>query len=485
MIKQTKNFIDDTFSNIKNGTKTFTTKQTLNLAKNIIKHASYNQTSQLLKLLEIVTPENRKKNVRAIQKDFAKKGPWSLMLKKLMTETNSDSLEGFFDNFVINQCILAEDIRQDFAKKEGFTPPWFMAISPSMRCNLRCVGCYAAEYSKKDDLPYKDYDRLITQAKKNGTYFFVILGGEPFFHEDNYKIFRKHKDCYFLVYTNGTLLNEKKIKEIKKLRNVAPAISIEGFEKETTERRGKNVWGKIMNAMDLMNKEKMLFGFSATYTKKTASAIASEKFIDLMIKKGCSFGWIFQYIPIGKEPDITLMATPDQREKLRKFSQKVHKEKPIFMADFWNDSPHVGGCMAGGSLYLHINVKGQVEPCVFVQFATDNIKEKSLTECLKSPFFTMLRDKGQSIRSPHRKSDNMLKPCMIIDNPEVLHECVDKCSAKASYESGEQITSYKDNKAYKYLKDDYSKKWGKIADKTWEKEKKNFKYDCGYCKRCK
>lgn len=485
MIKKTTDFLGDTFEGIKNGTKAFTTKQTLNIAKGIIKHASYEQTAQLLKVLEMVTPENRKGNIQGIQKDFARKGPWSLMLKKLMSETNHTSLEGFFDSFVVNQCILAEDVRKKFAKKEGFTPPWFMAISPSMRCNLRCVGCYAAKYSKKDDLPYKDYDRLITQAKEMGIYFFVILGGEPFFHEDNYKIFKKHKDCYFLVYTNGTLLTPERIKKIKDLGNIAPAISIEGFEKETTERRGKGVWNKIMDAMDNMKKEKMLFGFSATYTNKNASVIASDKFIDFMIKKGCSFGWIFQYIPIGAEPDVSLMATPEQRESLRKFSRKVHKEKPIFMADFWNDSPYVGGCMAGGSLYLHVNVKGQVEPCVFVQFSTDNIKEKPLLDCLKSPFFTMIRDKGQSIRSPHRKSDNMLKPCMIIDNPEILHECIKENNAKASYDEGDQISSYKDNKAYKYLKDDYSCHWGKIAEKAWDEEKDDFKYGCGYCKRCK
>jgi MoaA/NifB/PqqE/SkfB family radical SAM enzyme len=485
MITQTKNFLSDTYGDFKRGTKQFTTKQTLNLIKAIVRHASYSQTAQLLKLLEMITPANRKKTIRAIQKDFSQKGPWSKMLKKLMSDTNSTTLEGFFDNFVINQCILAEELRQRFEKKEKFSAPWFMAISPSMRCNLRCVGCYAGKYSKKDDLPYNHYDRLICEAKSIGIYFFVILGGEPFFHKDNIKIFTKHKDCFFLVYTNGTLLNEKKIEQIKHLQNVAPAISIEGFEKETTQRRGKNVYKNILKAMDIMKRKKMLFGFSATFTKKNASVIASDKFIDFMIKKGCTFGWIFQYIPIGENPDINLMATPTQREKLRIFSKKVHSTKPIFMADFWNDSPHVGGCMAGGSLYLHINVKGQVEPCVFTHFSTDNIKNKSLIECLKSPFFKMIRCKGQNIRAPHRKSDNMLSPCMIIDNPEILHECITVHKARASYQESKQITSYGKNKAYQFLKNNYSKSWQKIADKAWKKEKNNFQYDCGYCRRCK
>lgn len=479
-MKKITDSLKENFDDLTKNVKNFSVKQSLQIAKHLMINADSKHIGQIISVLKTIAPANRKNNFAAIEKDFKNKGPWSISIKKLMTQTNKKCLNKFFDNFIANQVILSEDARAAYAKKHGFSAPWFMAISPSMRCNLRCTGCYAGEYSKKDDLPFKDYDRLITQAKSMGIHFFTILGGEPFFHEDNYKIFEKHNDCYFLVYTNGTVITEKVADKIIALGNVTPAVSIEGFEKETEARRGKGVWEKIEATMKMLKEKGIIFGFSATFTKKTADAIASEKFVDLMIKRGCSYGWIFQYIPIGKNPDTTLMATPEQREKLRIFTKKMHKEKPIFIADFWNDAPHVGGCMSGGSLYLHVNVHGDVEPCVFVQFSTDNIKEKSLSDCLNSKFFKMIRDRNQTTRSPHRVSDNMLTPCMIIDNPEVLKECVMSCDAKASYAKGEQITY--ENDTYKYLLN-YSKKWNKIADKAWEKEKKNFCYDC--VKRCK
>jgi len=85
------------------------------------------------------------------------------------------------------------------------------------------------------------------------------------------------------------------------------------------------------------------------------------------------------------------MPTPEQRKKLYETVQRVRLEKPLFMMDFWGDAPYVGGCIAGGRRYIHINPKGDVEPCIFVHFSADNIKEKSLKEALDSDFMRAIR----------------------------------------------------------------------------------------------
>lgn len=432
----------------------------------IFKHGSNSLIAQLLYLLEKLTPNpNNRLGVSTIRKDFAKKGPWYQMLKKLFYEINPKCRQTFINNFAVNSFIIGEYCREQFEKKEGFRPPWFIVISPSMTCNLRCVGCYAGEYSKRDDLPYEVLDKLIDDAKKMGVYFFTISGGEPLFRKDLLKIFAKHNDCYFLIYTNGTLVNTKLAKKLAELGNVTPGISVEGFEKETDARRGKGTYKKVLIAMKNLKKEGVPFGFSATPTSLNSDVLASEKFLDFYTKQGCLFGWYFQYIPIGRKPDINLMATPAQRNRLRLFVKKMRKTKPIFIGDFWNDGPYVGGCMAGGSLYLHVNVKGDVEPCVFVHFAVDNIKKKSLKECLKSKFFYYLRDHVQANRAPKRKSDNLLAPCMIIDNPEVLRDAVKKGNACPTHDGAETIVS--DPKITKAL-DCYSCEWHEITDKVSE-----------------
>lgn len=454
--------------------KGFSAKQALRLIGQIIKRISPKQLAKLLYLLELIAPDKDTRNaVGLARKEFDKKGNWSQLVQKFFKEINPKCREKFIQNLIVNQAFEGKVKRKAFAHQEGFEPPWFILISPTMRCNLNCVGCSTREYSFKNDWSEKLTDRVLNEAKEMGMYFVVTLGGETLIKEDIFDVFKKHNDMYFLIYTNGTLIDEKMAKKLAQVGNVALAISVEGFEKETDARRGKGVWKKILRATEVLKKEGVCFGFSTTMTKQNTNIVCSEKFIDFFIKKGCLFGWYFQYIPVGKNPDINLMPTPVQREKLRKFVHHFcRKTKPILIGDFWNDGPYAKGCLAGGRTYLHVNNDGNVEPCGFVHFATDNIKDKSLKEILNSKFFKEIRKKQQTIDAPESYSDNLLTPCLIIDQPWVLREIVKKCGAFSTHEGAETII--KDPKIIRHL-NQYSKKLHQIEDPIWEKE---------YCKNC-
>ena len=110
------------------------------------------------------------------------------------------------------------------------------------------------------------------------------------------------------------------------------------------------------------------------------------------------------------------MLTPE-REALVRRVRHIRTHKPIQIADFWNDGHLTGGCIAGGRRYFHINARGDVEPCAFVHFAVDTIFGKSLVEILQNPIF-----KAYQKRLPF--SDNLLRPCPLIDVPEALREIV-------------------------------------------------------------
>ena len=168
--------------------------------------------------------------------------------------------------------------------------------------------------------------------------------------------------------------------------------------------------------MDYLREAGAVFGFSSMITCQNASVVASDEFADLLIEKGCLFGWHFLYIPIGRHPDPTLMPTAEQRDMLRRDgAARIRAQKPLWVMDFWNDAPYVGGCIAGGKEYVHINSHGDVEPCIFVHFAVDNIQEKSLEDALASPYFAAIR-----ARQPY--DSNLLRPCMLIDHPHVFRE---------------------------------------------------------------
>lgn len=370
--------------------------------------------------------------VRSVISLFEKKAPPLHLAKRLITQTAPSCRNALINNFFINAIILGARQRKRYEKEEGFRPPFFMVMSPTMRCNLHCYGCYAGEYKKEGELSFELMDRVIQEGKEMGIYFYTISGGEPFVRKDLLDLFEKHHDCAFQVYTNGTLIDPTLAESIVQLGNVVPAISVEGFQEQTDERRGNGIYQRIMEVMDTLREAGAIFGFSATATRYNIELISSEEFIGHYISKGCSFGWYFIYIPIGRSPNLDLMPSPEQRKKMRESLSVIKLKKPIFIGDFWNDGDLVKGCISGGRRYFHINSKGDVEPCVFVHFAVDNINNKSLKEVLTSQFFTEIKK-----RQPFNK--NHLMPCMIIDNPQILREVVKVSGAYPTHKGAQSI----------------------------------------------
>lgn len=379
-----------------------------------------------------------------------------LQTKKQLPRLNRNVRRGAV-NFITNALFYKAPLRDAFQRENGFSPPLVLVISPTMRCNLRCEGCYAGMYTKDEDLPAEVFDRILTEAEEMGIYFIVISGGEPLMYKPLLGMYEKHRDLTFMMYTNSTLIGEEMANRIAELGNVMPCISVEGYEEETDARRGKGVYKKINRAMDNLREAGALFGFSATATRFNNELLVSDEFVDYYIGKGCFIGWYFQYMPVGTEPSLQLMTTPEQRDWRRERINRLRREKQILLSDFWNDGHLVGGCLSGGRSYLHINCKGDVEPCVFAHFAVDNIKEKSLKEVLTSEFFREIRK-----RQPFHK--NLLRPCMIIDHPYILRELVSSCQAFPTHPEAEGIVT----DLAKAL-DEYGSAYGAIADPVWQR----------------
>lgn len=407
---------------------------------------------QWLKVIRGKIYKSKKKEERDFMENLL------INLKRKIVDVAPNVREKIVMNLINNAMIQGQPRRQEFLKKHGINPPNHLVISPTMACNLKCFGCYAWEYSKKNDLPYDVCNRIIDEANAIGIYFFVITGGEPFYWDNLFDFLERHNDSFFQIYTNGLLIDDKAAEKLAQLGNAIPCLSVEGFKEETEARRGIGSWDKIMNTFDTLKRHGVIYGFSVTATRKNSDLVVSDEFIDIMIKKGVFVGWYFNYIPIGKEPDMNLMPTPQQRDYRRKRILEIRKTKNITIADFWNDGNLVQGCMAGGKNYLHINVNGDVEPCVFVHFAADNIKEKSLVEIITSPFFMAFRK-----RQPF--SENLLRPCSIIDNPQMLRDVIAETGAHPTHEGAETIITT----LAKPL-DEYAEVWKCYADKAWETE---------------
>lgn len=389
----------------------------------------------------------------------------SRLFRRVMTELSPHCLKKVANALFINGLLKSSALRNVFAAKYGFSPPFTLLISPTMQCNLQCVGCYSGRYARGKGLSRELIDRILREAKAMGIRFIVFSGGEPLTRKnDLFPLIKKHGDMYFMFYTNGTLIDDAVADKLYQLGNAGAIMSLEGFEDATDSRRGRGVYRQVMDAMDRLKDRGVPFGTSLTVTSKNVEQLTSDEFFDHLYNKGVMITWLFLFMPVGKDPDISLMPSPEQRDYLRHRGIALREKFPIFIADFWNDAPFVGGCIAGGTNYVHINANGDVEPCVFTHMAVDSIVNKSLTDVLNSEFFRMIRSK-----QPY--SDNLLTPCMIIDNPDVFRDVARTCCAHPTHDGAEDVFV----KIREEL-DDYGRRIRALYDPIWEREKADYGY---------
>ena len=440
--------------------KEFAVKQVAKQLLPMVGRMSDKDLGKLLLLASKLAPNDFTRSfIDDIDKMRQKQHPTVELIRRVIRQTSPHVRKRLINSLLINEFMRGNVIREQL-RNQGLAAPQVYLISPTMRCNLRCVGCYAGSYSQKDDLEFEVMDRILAEGKDLGAFWVTILGGEPFIRQDMYEIYKRHNDIFFQVYTNGTLIDKEAARKLAELGNVLVNFSLEGFEEETDARRGKGTFQKIMQGMDNLREMGVPFGFSSMVTRHNVDTIISDEFNDMLIEKGCLIGWHFLYIPVGSHPDTSLMPTAAQRELMRqRGAQRIRNEKPIFVIDFWNDAPYVGGCIAGGRNYFHINSHGDVEPCIFVHLAVDNIKEKSLKEVINSPYFRAIR-----ARQPY--SDNLLRPCMIIDHPHVLRELYAECKP---YPTDGPACGLIAPPICDVL-DRYSGEVAKILDPVWEQE---------------
>ncbi len=375
----------------------------------------------------------------------------------IFTEIDRGVRDRLARNFLVNTMIASATRRDQVEAREGIVLPFTILIDPTSACNLKCTGCWAGAYTKHDELEPELLDRILNEAKELGIYSIVMSGGEPFVYPYLLDMAAKHNDMAFMIYTNGTRIDDAVADRLQELGNIVPAISLEGWEEQTDARRGKGVFNKITAAMGRLRERGIFFGASLTITSQNVEAITSDEFIDFLIAQGARFLWSFHYIPIGRQPDVDLTVRPEQRAYLAERIPHLRKYKPLPIADFWNDGELTNGCIAGGRSYFHITARGDVEACAFAHFAVDNIRDKSLLEVLHSPFFAEYQKRQYF-------SDNKLRPCPIIDNPQVLRKIVQTVGAHATHEGAETLLG---GEIGGFL-DQRSAEWKQISDPIWE-----------------
>lgn len=349
--------------------------------------------------------------------------------------------------------------------KHGCFVPRCLLLDPTNSCNLKCLGCWAAGYHKQENLSCEKLDDILSQAEALKISYCFLSGGEPLVRKaDLLSLCEKHKKITFSAFTNGILIDEAFANRLAELGNFTVALSIEGFKEATDFRRGDGVYDKVIGAMELLKKRDIAFGFSVCYHSKNYKEIASDEFLDDMREKGCWMGWLFTYIPVGNDADMSLVCNAEQRAYVQQKIASYNARHDITIIDFWNNGHLAAGCVAASTGFVHINSRGDIEPCAFCHYSDSNIHNVSLVDALKSPFF-------KAFRNAQPFTDNPLRSCPLIDVPEKLVEVVEKSGAYST-----ELASPEDVRSFAEKTKPVAEKWQTVADEIYRTYPKKFKH---------
>lgn len=433
----------------------------------VIKNLDKDREKEILKLVDFMEKymdgEKLDVDFDSVRKKIKDKdSALNKYINKALDEIDPNVLKTMVLNLGFEAFLNGTKTIRKMREKYNCNVPWLILMDPTSACNLHCTGCWAAEYGNRLNLTFDEMDSVVTQGKELGIYLYMFTGGEPLVRKsDIIKLCEKHNDCAFLSFTNGTLVDEAFCQEMKRVGNLYLAISLEGFEAVNDLRRGDGVYGKVMNAMDLLKKNGLVFGTSICYTSKNTETVTSDEFIQLMVDKGCRYAMYFHYMPVGNDASVELLPTPEQRIYMKDRIRQIRSlttGQGLFTFDFQNDGEFVGGCIAGGRNYFHINANGDAEPCVFIHYSGANIRTNTLLEILNQPLFMAYR-KNQPFNKNH------LRPCPMLENPEILQRLVKETGAKSTDLQSPESAEHLCNKCK-----EYAQAWKPCADKLWAEE---------------
>lgn len=292
------------------------------------------------------------------------------------------------------------------ALENGMQVPPFLILSVTTRCNLRCAGCYAGAVGitacspeARSPLGLEDWRRVIEEASALGVVGFAIAGGEPFMLPGIPSLFRRFPDRLFLVFTNGTAIEDSDFQALKRCRNTAVVVSVEGDRELTDERRGSGVYQHALQMLDRLKAAGVLTGLSVTIGPANIDYWSLERNIDALLARSGPLAFFIEQIPTGESQGPAIPA--EQRARLRATVLRVRNRASgaAYLIQSPDDEEFFGGCVSAGRGFAHVTPTGDVTACPFSALATHNVSTATVSQAFASSFFTMIRDNGPMLET--------------------------------------------------------------------------------------
>lgn len=310
--------------------------------------------------------------------------------------------------------------RRRVKRGELFPPFLFLALTNA--CNLRCRGCWIESHGAPDALSLEDVEAVIRSGKRHGSYFYTLLGGEPFLYPQLWTVLQRHPECYFQLITNGHFLEGENCQRLRKLGNVTVLVSIDGEGETNDARRGAGAFRRSIAGLKALQEAKLLFGVATTITAANCEEVLADEYVQAMIDHGAMYLWYYVFRPVGADPSPELSVDRDQMLAIRRRLLELRRRHPIIIIDTYWDAEGRAVCPAALGLGFHIGPTGTIEPCPPLSFACETVRDNA------GDLFVTI-DGSRLLRGFQEFARERTCGCVILENPGELADFLESHEA--------------------------------------------------------
>lgn len=267
--------------------------------------------------------------------------------------------------------ILLQETPAQISSRLGV--PYSASIEIITKCNFDCVHCYIPEHTQ--EIPTNTVLQLIDQMKEIGVFEVMLTGGEIFLHKGIMEIisYARSKGLRVTLFSNISLLDDDIVSQLATLYVMEVSTTIFSLNPQIndaiTQRKGS--LKRILNSIELLKKYRIPTEIKVPIMRQNKKDYIQIR--DFCAENGLKFNY---------STAITSRTNGDQlphsfclkKEELKDVLLDI--EGNLSVKQFDEESQF---CHAVSNAF-HVDVSGNVTPCISFPYIYGNIYSQSLNE---------------------------------------------------------------------------------------------------------
>lgn len=277
--------------------------------------------------------------------------------------------------------VLIQEIREKYRTRNI---PWIVHFELTHCCNLDCIHCYIPSHNDVDALTTSEIKSVIDQLHDIGAVLLTFSGGEIFLRDDLFEILRyASKNFLIVLLSNGTLIKQHHIKQLKELGIVQIEVSLYGASEQVHDRitRVPGSYVKVMETISFLRKEHIPFLIKSCLMKHNENDVEEIRRIALQLGSRVQISTLLTPKTDGSRSPLTHHAN-EHRQKT--YLSQLIKEQTNGIDNYPNtldahsrDSKKMCGA---GSYFCNIAPSGLVSPCTILPINIGSLREHSFRD---------------------------------------------------------------------------------------------------------